>query len=142
MFVFLPHAVFFQHFGGVVATISPQVIHLLSTHHSQLSSQLFFQKLSCITVLRQYNFFRSARGNDSAARVAAFRPQIDNMIGHLYHVQIMLDNDNRIAHIHQSIQHIEQIMNIGEMQAGRRLVQYIQGMPRTCLAQFCCQFYP
>ena len=49
------------------------------------------------------------------------------MVGLLDHVEIVLYQHNRVAVIHQSVQHLEQLLYVGEMQTGCGLVEYIEG---------------
>ncbi|HJQ20123.1 MAG TPA: hypothetical protein VJ867_07230 [Gemmatimonadaceae bacterium] len=70
--------------------------------------------------------FRSAFRDDSSATVARFRPEIDDPVGQFDHVEIVLDEHERVTGVHQSIEDLRQLENVLEMQAGRRLVHEIQ----------------
>ncbi len=61
------------------------------------------------------NFFRRTAGYHAAAVCATFRPQIDDEVGALDYIKVMFDNDHRIAHAHQTLQHVEEFVHIGEM---------------------------
>lgn len=41
----------------------------------------------------------------------------------------MLDHDDTISFLHQSIENIEEFLYIGEMKACRRLIEDIEGLP-------------
>ncbi|CAD5880387.1 Uncharacterised protein [Escherichia coli] len=66
---------------------------------------------------------------DFAAPTAAFRPQVDNPVSGFDHVEIVLNYHNGIALIAQFMQYVEQLLNIGEVQTGSRLVENIQRLP-------------
>ncbi len=57
-------------------------------------------------------------GNHPAAPVAAFRPQIDDIIGGFDHIEIVLDHHDGVAVFHQTVQNVEQASDVGGMQAG------------------------
>ena len=76
------------------------------------------------------NGFRCARGDDLAAGVAAFRSQIDHVVGGLDHVEMVLDNENRVAGIHEPIQTFEQALDIGQVKSGRRFIQNVERVLR------------
>ena len=58
------------------------------------------------------------------------------MVGQLNHIQIMLDDDDRIALIHQTIQHIHQHADVFEVKPGGRFVEDIDGLSRVTLGKF------
>src|SRR5689334_12788771 len=72
------------------------------------------------------NRLRRANGNDSSAGVAAFGPKIDNPIGALDHVEVVLDDDNRTARFEQMPEGRQQAVDVIEMQAGGRLIEDVQ----------------
>ncbi len=58
-------------------------------------------------------------------RGTAFRFHVDDIIGSLYNIQIMLDNNYGISTVTKSAKNIHQTMNIGEMKSGRRFIQNV-----------------
>ena len=74
-----------------------------------------------------------------AAAVAAFRPQVDDPVGGLDHLQIVLDHHHGVAGVDQLVQHFEQLGDVVEMQARRRLVEDVErapgGAPRQLLGE-------
>ncbi len=71
-----------------------------------------------------------ARRDDSAACVAAFRPQIDDMIRTFDDVQIVLDDDDGIALFTQPRDDIHQLFHVVRMQAGGGLIQNKERLSR------------
>jgi hypothetical protein len=68
-----------------------------------------------IRPLRLRYLTRGAFRYNFAASVAAFRPEVNNPIGILDHIEIVLDDEHRIPRFNQSIEHIEQPLHVCEM---------------------------
>ena len=54
----------------------------------------------------------------------------------------MLNDDDSIASIHQSIQNIQEFLSISEVHAGGRLIQYVYGLACTYPAKLLRQLDP
>ena len=52
------------------------------------------------------DFFGRAGGDDPAAAVAAFGPEVDDPVGRLDHVQVVLDDQHRVAGVDEVVQHL------------------------------------
>ncbi len=76
-----------------------------------------------------HDVFRRPRDDDAAAVVAGLGAQVDDPVGRLDHVEVVLDDDHRVAQIDQAIEHVEQLANVVEVQARRRLVEQVQRPP-------------
>jgi hypothetical protein len=57
---------------------------------------------------------------------ATFRPEVDNPIGLFHDVEVMFDNNDRIAEFRQATEHFEELLHVGKMQARSRLVENIE----------------
>src|SRR5437868_3394985 len=64
--------------------------------------------------------------DDMAAGITPLGAEIDDPIGGLDDLQIMLDDEHRVPRRDQRMQHFEQFLHILEMQSGRRLVQNVE----------------
>ena len=84
--------------------------------------------------------WRPLTKNPAAARTA-FGPQVDDMVGAFNDVQVMFNHHNRVAHIDQPEQNVEEFLNIGKMQADGRLIQDIEGIAVQAFRQFPRQLY-
>ncbi|AFL74418.1 hypothetical protein Thivi_2478 [Thiocystis violascens DSM 198] len=73
--------------------------------------------------------------DDLAALVAALRPQVDDPI-------CRLDHDHGIALIAEAVQHVEQMLDIVEVQSGRRLVQDIERASGVALGKLTAELDP
>ena len=65
-------------------------------------------------------------GDDPAAAVAALRPEVDDPVGGLDDVEVVLDDEDRVAAVDQPMEDLEQLLDVGEVEAGRRLVEDVQ----------------
>ena len=65
--------------------------------------------------------------DDAPAALAALGPQIDDPIGGADHVEIVLDDEQRVPGIDEPSKRAQQFRDIVEMQAGRRLIEQEQG---------------
>ena len=73
-----------------------------------------------------HHVFRRARRNHVAALLARLGPQVDHPVGRLDHVEIVLDHHDGVAQVDQPVEHVQQLGQIVEVQAGRRLVEQIE----------------
>ena len=85
------------------------------------------------------HFLRRALRDYSSTALAAFRSDINEVIGGLDDVQVMLDDNNCVSAVGQSAQDLHQLMNIRKMQAGGRLIQNVDSLSGSAAAQFCGQ---
>src|SRR5690606_5024103 len=67
----------------------------------------------------------SAARDEPATTVAALRSEVENPVGVLDDVEVVLDDDDRVAFVDQSLQHEKQLADVLEVQAGRRLVENV-----------------
>src|SRR4051812_15008182 len=86
------------------------------------------------------NLFGSSAGNDPATVRATFRPQVDNVVGALDDVDVVLNYDHCITHGDQSLQHVEQFVHVSEVKTGRRLVEYVDGSSGRAFGKFFGEF--
>jgi hypothetical protein len=72
------------------------------------------------------DLFGGARGDHQAASVSALGAEVDQAVGAFDHVEVVLDHDNRVAGVDQPLENLEQPLNVGEVQSGRRLVEDVE----------------
>ena len=75
--------------------------------------------LSGIRTLALCNLLRRAADDQSAAAIAALRAKVEDIVSGLDNVQIMLDDNDRVACVHQLLQNIHKPVDICDMQTGR-----------------------
>ena len=82
---------------------------------------------------------RGTGGDDLAARGSAFGSDVDDMVGDLDDVEVVLDDDDGVAALHEFVQHLQQQADIFEMESRRRLVEDIERAARVALRKFARQ---
>src|SRR5690349_4971921 len=88
------------------------------------------------------NGLRSAGDDELAALVAAFGTKVQDPIGALDNIEVMLDDENRVAGFDEALEAVEQPLDIGEMEAGGGFVEDIEVVPSaTQLAEFGSEFH-
>ena len=78
-----------------------------------------------------------ALDDDAPAGLSALWPQVDDPVGGLDHIQVVLDDHHRVARVDEAVQHGQQPANVLEVQPGGRLVEQVQraaGRPADQLA--------
>ena len=70
-----------------------------------------------------------AGDDDLAAAVAAFGTEVDDAVGGLDDVEVVLDHEHGVAGVDEALQHDEQLAHVVEVQAGRRLVEDVERAP-------------
>src|SRR5829696_3730808 len=98
------------------------------------------QVLAGVGVLRGDNLLRSTCGNELSAGFAPLRPEVQYPVGRLDHVQVVLDDDYRIALVTQAMEHVEELGYIVEVQAGGRLIEDIERAAGSAFGQLARKF--
>src|SRR4051812_16456400 len=80
--------------------------------------------------------------DDAPAAIAALRPEVDDPVGGLDDIQVVLDHHHGVAGVAQALQHAEQHLDVVEMQAGGRLVQYVERAAGVALAELEGELHP
>jgi len=81
------------------------------------------QKSGGVRRLHAGDFFGRAFCDYIAAAIAAFGPEIDQVVGSLDNVEVVLDHDDGVARVGETAEHTEQLFDVVEMQSGRRLIE-------------------
>ena len=76
----------------------------------------------------------SSLRDNRAALKAGFRPEVDHIIRRLDDVQIVLDDDQGVAAVHQLLKQVQESRNIIEVKARGRFVEDQQRMPAVPFA--------
>src|SRR5688572_21267765 len=95
-----------------------------------------------MAVLHLADLLRRALGDDGAAGVAAFGAHVDEPVGALYYVEVVLDHEDRVAQVGQAVEHVEEVLDVGEVQAGGRLVEDVERVAGGVLAELRREFHP
>ena len=84
--------------------------------------------------------FATSSGHFSASHTT-FGPDVDDVVGIGDDVEVVLDDDDGIAFFHQPVEHIEQSLDVGEMETGGRFIENKDRLARVALSQFRSQFH-
>src|SRR5208282_1549610 len=82
---------------------------------------------------------RSSLRHDSPAALAAFWAKVDDPVGLLDDIQIVFDDQNRIAEVDEALQDIHKFPHIVEMKAGSGLVENVHRAPGLTLGELARQ---
>ena len=82
------------------------------------------------------HLFGRAGRDDAPAAITALGAEVDDPVGGLDDVQVVLDDHDRVAGISQAMQHVEQQLDVVEVQARGRLIQYVERAAGVALGEF------
>src|SRR4030095_17139669 len=85
------------------------------------------------------DLLRRAARDDAAAGGTTFGPQIDQMIRAPDHIQVVFDDDDGVALIHELVEHVEQLARVFEVQTGGRLVEDVERPSSAPARQLACE---
>ena len=105
--------------------------HFLVSHLRTHTLGVCAQKRGDAAALRLFDLVHRASGNHITAACSGNGAHLDQIVGFRQHTCIVVDNNHGVAVIHQIAHHAYQTINIGRMQANRRLVQHIEHARRS-----------
>ena len=122
------------------------LIYLTSEIISELFRFLRFlqqwsEELVGIALLRLHHVFRCAGKEKFAATSTTFWTHVDEPVCQLDDIQIVLDDDDRVATVYQLLQYVHQDADVLEVETGGWLVQDVERLARVSLREFCGEFY-
>ena len=77
------------------------------------------------------DFVGRALGDQLATAGTGLGPEVDDPVGRLDHLEVVLDDDHRVAQVGQAVDHVQQLADVVEVQAGGRLVEDVKGLARV-----------
>ena len=107
----------------------------------KLHAEFFFQKFRRMSDAFLDHLLRSAGKQKLSAALSAFGTHLHNVVSHLYHVEVVLDDNYRVAAVYKFVQNIHQHSDVFEMKSRRWLVEYVERLSGVALGKFGCQFY-
>jgi hypothetical protein len=78
---------------------------------------------------------RGSRSHDGTTARSAFRSQVEQPVGSLDDVGIVLDDEHRVALVDEPAENLEQHLDVLEVQARRRFVEQVERASRAHLRQ-------
>src|SRR5262245_41388461 len=91
---------------------------------------------------RRSHLFRCATCDDCPTTCTTLGAKIDHPIGTFDDLEVMLNDNERIAGVAELHEHFEQCVDVGKMKASSRLVEDIDGPSSRLLCQFSSKFDP
>src|SRR3954464_5981337 len=107
-----------------------------------LPFQQWFQIFAGVTGGYLRAFFRRGRSDDFPAALAPFRAEVNDPVRALDHLEVMLDHDQGIASIAEFHQDLEQLLDIGKMEAGCWFVEDVNRAAGRAFRELGCEFNP
>ena len=92
-----------------------------------------FEELTRVAALALRHLVRRARDDDLPAGRPALGTYIYNMVGDLDDVEVVFDDDDRIAAVDELVQHLQQQTDVLEMKPRRGFVQDVERAARVAL---------
>ncbi len=106
------------------------------------SLQCSAQVMCCVRRLAGSHFFRCARSHNRTAQNAAFRSQVDHMVGDFHDLHVVFDHDQRVTAFDQCLHGGQQPFDVREVESDRRFVEQKQCARFDVLCHRCGQFQP
>ena len=85
--------------------------------------EFLFEETARNRVLALYDLFGGSGCDNLSSTPPALGAHVDNVVGALDHIQVVLDDDDRVALIDKPVEHAEQHLDVLEVQSRRRPVQ-------------------
>ena len=79
------------------------------------------------------HLLRRTGDHNGAAAVAPLRAKVDEVVGALDDVQIVLDDEHGVARVDKALQNLKELFHIVRVETRGRLVEDIDGAPRGAL---------
>ena len=93
---------------------------LILWFYAENTGQIFARMRS----LAGCNLLGGSAGNDFAASVAAFGAEIDYIIGALYDIEVVLNDNDGVSSLNERLDNVDKAVDVGCMQTCRRLVEH------------------
>src|SRR6266481_3479019 len=104
-----------------------------------VEAALLLQDPAEVVAGRRIRLYREVLGralrNHVAALVSAFGTEVDYPVRSLQHIEVVLDDDHRVAVLDEPVQHLQQSLDVGVMEPCGRLVQKVQRAARVATRQ-------
>ena len=89
-------------------------------------SQHFSEKRCCPASVVSRNFLRRSCGDDFSTGIPGFWTNIENVVGLCYDIEVMLDHDDGVSVVHQTVQDLNKQLNVSHVQTDGRLFEQIK----------------
>src|SRR5215471_1126769 len=96
--------------------------------------------LAGVRFFRSSNLLGRSLRDDAPAAFSAFGAQINDPIGLLDDVEMMLDDEHRIAKRDEALKHVEKFADVVEVEAGSGFIEDIESAAGLALGKFTRKF--
>ncbi len=86
--------------------------------------------------------FRRAHGHHLPAARSPLGAHVDQPVGGFDHIQIVLNDHHGVARIHELVQHLQQQVDVGKVQARGGFIQNVKRAPGVAFGQLQRQLHP
>src|SRR4051794_13719466 len=100
------------------------------------------QELPGVAVRVGGDLLGRALGDDDATPRPALGTHVDDPVGGLDHVEVVLDHQHRVALVDQAREHAEELADVLEVQARGRPVEHVDSAPGGPLLELARQLHP
>ncbi len=111
------------HGDGVGAPLRLEVGDARFGHARRERFLVLAKRLAGVRSRVRHELLRRAGRDDLAARVTAFGAQVHDPVAGADHIQVVLDDDERVARGHELAERAQQLRHVIEVQSGGRLVE-------------------
>ena len=78
-----------------------------------------------IIIFQAGYLLRCTGEHDFTSASSSLPAQVDNVIGHLYYIHIMLYHHYRIASLNKAVKNLQQDLHVIKMKPGGRFIEYV-----------------
>lgn len=96
-------------------------------------SQRFLQKSRCVAHVAFGNLLWRAGHEDGSTVATAFGPHVDDVVGQFNHVEVMLNDNDRVASVNKALQHLHQDSDVLEVKSCGGLIEDVERSARVFL---------
>src|SRR5256885_9147061 len=103
--------------------IYPEQTRLTRITPASVHGFSFQQRRTGMAPFARRNVFRRALSNDLSTLVAGFRAEVDDPVGGFDDLEVVLDDDDRVARVNQPLKNSQKNADVVEVQAGGGFVE-------------------
>ena len=92
-------------------------------------------------LLRLSHLLGGTAGDNLSSTPSTLGSHVDDVVGTLDDVKVVLDDDDGVALIDETVEHTQQHLDILEVETCGRLIEDIEGLARVLLGEFARQFH-
>src|SRR3954469_15330495 len=95
--------------------------------HERLAAQDAGEVLAGRRTRCRRDLLRRSLGDDPSATRSTLWSEVDDPVSGLDDIEVVLDDEDGVAAVDEAMEHLEQLLDVGEMEARGRLVEDVEG---------------